>query len=125
MVPLEINATNNTPAILYQEDGKLLIKGRSVPASEAKFYEPVIEWAKKLNVSTLIVEINLEYMNSGSSKMMLTLLKTLENHAHIKKLNIKWYYEEGDEETYEKGKLFHELLENTNFKFCRFRDSPK
>ena len=123
MIPLEINATNNTPALHYGEDGKLLIKGRSVPASEAKFYEPIIEWAKKLDISTLVVEINLEYMNSGSAKMMLTLLQTLETNPRIKKSVVKWYYEEGDEETYEKGKLFQELLENTEFKFCRFRDA--
>ncbi len=118
-----INATSSTPAVIFGEDGKLLIKGRSIFTNDTNFYHPFIEWATKVDVSKLIVEINLEYMNSGSTKMLLSLLKTLDINASIKKLIVKWFYEESDEETYESGKVFSEQLRKAEFRFCRYRDA--
>ena len=76
-----------------------------------------------MEFSKLIVDVNLEYMNSGSSKMMLQLLKTLDGNSGIKKLIIKWYYEESDEEAYENAKIFREILRKADFRYCRFRDA--
>jgi hypothetical protein len=123
MNTIDIKGTVSTPAISYNAENKLLIKGRSIPANEAKFYQPIIEWAGKVDIDKLIVDINLEYINSGSTKMLLSLLKTLDINTSIKKLVIKWYYEEGDEEAYESGKVFKELLRKAEFRFCRFRDA--
>jgi len=123
MNTINVKATNSTPTILFGEDNTLLIKGRSIPANEAKFYSPFIEWAQKLNIEKLIVDINLEYMNSGSSKMLLFLLKKLDANINVKKLTVKWYYEAGDEATYECGKIFKETLKKAEFRFCRYRDA--
>ena len=123
MNTLEINASVSTPAILYREDGKLLIKGRSIPVNEVKFYNPLIDWAGNLDVSKLTVEINLEYMNSGSSKMLFSLLKTLDINTRIRKLVIKWFYEVGDEAAYAKGKVYSDLLWKAEFRFCMYRDA--
>lgn len=115
--------TSSTPDISFGEDNRLVIKGRSIPANEAKFFKPVIDWAGTLILNVLTVEINLEYLNSGSSKMLLHLLKTLDANPAIQKLIIRWYYEAGDEEAYESGKVFKELLHKAEFRFCRYRNA--
>lgn len=123
MNTINVKATNSTPAVNFGEDNTLSIKGRSIPANEAKFYNPIIEWAEKLHIDRLTVEINLEYMNSGSSKMILYLLKKLDANGNVKKLAVKWYYEAGDEATYECGKIFKETLKKAEFRFFRYRDA--
>lgn len=123
MKTIDVKATHSTPAILFGEDNKLVIKGRSIPANEARFYNPLIQWAEKLTISKIDVDINLEYMNSVSSKMLLFLLKKLDGNENIKKLTIKWYYEAGDEATFECGRIFKEMLKKADFRFCRYRDA--
>jgi hypothetical protein len=123
MNAINVKATSSTPAVLFGENRTLSIKGRSIPANEAKFYGPIIDWAEKLVLDKLIIEINLEYMNSGSSKMILYLLKRLDSNSNLNKLSVKWYYEAGDEAMYECGRIFKETLKKAEFRFYRYRDA--
>ena len=123
MNTIHIKATNSTPAVIFGNDNTLIIKGRSIPANENKFYNPLISWAESLEISKLTVDINLEYMNSVSSKMLLYLLKKLDANPKIERLTIRWFFEAGDEATYECGKIFKEMLKKAEFRFCRFRDA--
>jgi hypothetical protein len=117
MKTINLPATNFTPEVKYDEDGKLLIKGRSISHNEISFYQPLIEWAGTLKNNRLIVDINLEYINSGSSKKLLTLLKALNTNVNIKHLLVNWHYEEGDEDNLVKGQLFEESLPKAEFTF--------
>lgn len=117
MKPIVIDATNTTPAVYYGEDNKLVIKGRSIPENATKFYQPMINWAGTLEDNLLNVEINLEFMNSASSKKLLYLLKVLDANNYIKKLTVNWYYEEDDEETLEQGQIFEELMRKAVFRY--------
>ena len=63
------------------------------------------------------MDINLEYINSGSSKKLLTLLKALNTNVYVKSLIVNWHYEEGDEDTFVKGQLFEESLPKAEFRF--------
>jgi len=119
MNPHDLKPTNTTPEIALKEN-TLSIQGRSIPMSDAKFYDPFIEWAKTLNLKHLSVDIKLEYMNSSSSKKLLQLLKTLNTNVHLENLQINWYYEEGDEETIEHGQLFEKLLKNSSFRLLKY-----
>ena len=114
---INIKATNTTPAIRYSQDGKLRIKGRSITEAAINFYQPLIDWAQTLQIKALIVDINLEYLNSTSSKKLLHLLKMLDSNNHIKKLLINWYYEEGDDDSLEKGQVLESFLHKAEFKF--------
>ena len=116
MDTIDIPATNNTPAIKFA-DGKLSISGRAISNKEISFYQPVTEWAGKVQINRLIVDINLEYINSVSSKKLLNLLKTLDNNKGIRSLIVNWFYEEGDEDTLLKGQLFDESLPKAEFRF--------
>jgi len=119
MKTINRNATNITPAVTFAENSKLLIKGRSIAEDVLKFYQPLIDWAGKLNISSLTVDINLEYVNSSSSKKLFSLLKVLDTNTSIKDLTINWFYEEGDEDSLEKGRFYEKLLLKAKFRYYR------
>lgn len=123
MKAIDLNATNTTPAVHYGQDNKLEIKGRSIPEDVVKFYQPLFEWASSLEVSSLTVVINLEYVNSASAKKLLYLLKVLDANNHIKELYIKWYYEKGDEDALEDGQVFEEFLMKARFTYHEYADA--
>ncbi len=123
MKTIDFTATHSTPAVRYQEDGKLIIKGRSISDNEVSFYQPLIDWACMLKVEALVVDIDLEYINSGSSKKLFYLLKVLDANTNIRKLIVNWYYEEGDEETLVKGQVFNESLPKAEFRFHQQKDA--
>ena len=72
---LIIEPTSSTPAIQFREDGRLLIEGRSLPENVMKFYTPLIEWASKLTTQVVKLDINLEYLNSASSKKLAGIIE--------------------------------------------------
>jgi hypothetical protein len=123
MKPMDVKPTNSTPAVLYGEDGKLLISGRSIPEDAVKFYQPLLEWAAEIQVSSLNVEINLEYMNSSSSKKILFLLKVLDANSSIKEFTVNWYYEKGDEDALEIGQIFEERLLKASFRYSEYAEA--
>jgi hypothetical protein len=88
-----------------------------------KFYKPLIEWAGSLQVKKLTIDINLEYVNSASSKKLLYLLKILEANENIKKLTVNWYYERDDEDALENGKVLEKLLMKTHFRFHAYAEA--
>jgi hypothetical protein len=122
MNPINLNPTNNTPEVIFSDD-QLTIKGRSIPMNELKFYEPVILRARELKTKKLNVEINIEYMNSGSTKKILELLRTLDTNPEILKLKIHWFYEEGDEEMLEHGRILERFMRKADYRFVKFRDA--
>jgi hypothetical protein len=121
MNPANLNPTTTTPAITLKSE-TLSITGRSIPLSEARFYDPFIEWAKNLNTAILNVEIRLEYLNSSSSKKLLQLLKALDTNKNLESLNITWYYEDGDDELKDHGHLFEKLLKKAEFRIEMYKD---
>jgi hypothetical protein len=112
---VNINATHSTPSITYSEDGKLVIRGRSITEGGMNFYQPLIDWAETLQIKMLTLDIGLEYVNSTSSKKLLQLFKVLDTNKNIKKLIINWYYDEGDDDAYEKGQVMQGFLHKAEF----------
>ncbi len=108
MEKFELTKTFNTPYIMLDPDqGVLKFEGRSIPEDPGDFYEKIIEWIHQYfrhpnNVTTL--EFKLEYVNSGSSKYILEILRILQKyHESGKDAMVKWYYEEDDESIMELG----------------------
>jgi hypothetical protein len=123
MNTIYLEATTSTPEVIFGEDGRLMIRGRSIPEDVTKFYEPLIEWGGALHIDALTVVINLEYMNSASSKKLLYLLKILDANNHIQSLTINWYYEEGDEDALENGQIYEELLLKASFRYYEYKEA--
>jgi hypothetical protein len=101
MEPISIEGTPKTPTVKFDSSlGLLEIKGRSNPENSIEFYKPLVNWlqeyAKDPGDKT-IVNIQLEYFNTSSSKCILDVFKKLEsiyktNHEVV----INWYYEKDE-----------------------------
>jgi hypothetical protein len=113
---LEIEGSNKTPYIRFDpETGVLEMKGRSIPENAVEFYKPLVDWlteyAKNPKDKT-VVNIQLEYFNTSSSKCILDVFKKLEeiNKKEGKEVIVNWYYEEDDEDMLEAGEDYQSIL---------------
>ena len=118
MKSLNILNTKDTPKIDFNLDGNFKIKGLSIPENPTKFYQDISSWVK-INVPLFTHDINLsiyiEYMNTGSKKFVIELLKTLIKCINSTiKLTIIWHYDIEDDDIKEEGEIIQEIL---NFPF--------
>jgi len=123
MKNLIIEPTTSTPAIQFRTDGRMLIEGRSLPENVMNFYSPMIDWASNLTAEAVLLDINLEYLNSASTKKMLEFLKVLDANNHIKTFIVNWHYESDDEDTLENGQIFEELLRKAQFRYHEYAEA--
>jgi hypothetical protein len=126
MEELKFAPTKNTPEIILNPDGIIKIRGRSIHENAVDFYAPVEKWISTYittpaNVTS--VEMSLEYFNSASAKIFISLLQkiTYVSLKH-KKFVINWYYEEGDEDILERGEYFASVLD-VPLNFIKIRGS--
>ncbi len=116
MEKLIIEPTANSPRILLDpEERNFEFSGESRPENVRKFYLPVLEWMEAYTEgvaglkedqrpSSLKCMFNFEYFNSTSAKYILDIFKSLNAiHALGIGLDIKWLYEEDDEDMLEVG----------------------
>ena len=102
----------NCPGIYYHpDDNKLELIGRSIPENPELIFRRLDEWItlhfeknKELNVN-----IQLEYINSGSSKYLYEILKKLTGYGRSgNTVKLKWLYEEDDEAMLELGEHYRD-----------------
>jgi len=115
MEPLIIEGTPKTPTVRFDADeGVIEIKGRSIPENSVEFYEPLVNWLeeyKKNPKAKTVVNIQLEYFNTSSSKCILDVFKKLEAiHKAKHEVEINWYYEEDDEDMLEAGEDYESII---------------
>lgn len=122
---LNLESTSTTPSVIFGEDGRLLIKGRSIPADVSSFYSTLIEWAAGLQTDKVLVDIDLEYMNSSSSKKLLLLLKALDNNKAVGHLSVIWRYDKDDEDALVNGQVFEKSLPKALFRYSPNADETK
>lgn len=108
MEDLYLKKTSNSPEVEFLADsGELSMEGRSIPEDPGEFFERLIDWINEYFLhpaNKTEVSIKLEYINSGSSKYMLELLRIMKiNHDAGKNVKVMWYFEEGDESIQELG----------------------
>jgi hypothetical protein len=115
MKELSIAPTKNSPEIILNPGGMLRIIGRSIHENVAEFFAPVEVWITDYIESpaeVTCVDLNLEYFNSASAKVFIHLLELIK-HVSLKnkKFIFNWYYEEGDEDIFERGEYFASVLD--------------
>ena len=116
MEKLIIEPTANSPRIaLDPETRNFEFSGESRPENVRKFYLPVLEWLEAYTTeqekakdndrtSGLLCQFNFEYFNSTSAKYILDIFKSLNAISSLGiDLEIKWLYEEDDEDMLEVG----------------------
>ena len=115
MEKLDIEKRNNTPAVVFDPaSGSLKIEGRSIPENPGEFYDELIDWIKeyfKEPKELTTFDLNLEYVNSGSSKYLLGLFRVIKAEAQKGNIvTINWYYEEDDEAILSLGEHYKSSL---------------
>lgn len=102
----------NSPGIVYYpETNKLELVGRSIPENPEFIFRRLEEWITSHfeKNSALLVNVQLEYINSGSSKYLYGVLKRLTGYSRGgKDVKIKWLYEEDDEAMLELGEHYRD-----------------
>ena len=122
MENLYIEGSESLPTIEFNNNGLLKITGRALPENAFEFFNPLISWVKEFSCEELTIEINLEYFNTAVSKQLHDLLKAIENNRNYHKINLKWFYEDGDDEILEAGEIYEELLPRIKFTYHRFAE---
>jgi hypothetical protein len=115
MEELIIDRTGNTPKVHFNpEAGKLIIEGRSIPENPGDFFDRLIEWLEdyyKNPRETTRMDLNLEYINSGSSKYLLGIFRMIKKRFDEgKNCIVNWYYEEDDEAILSLGEHFKSTI---------------
>lgn len=126
MESINYEGTPKTPNVSFDpERGNLLLKGRSIPENSIEFYRPLVDWLDKYSHtprSKTVVDIQLEYFNTSSSKCLLDLFKKLENMSKDgNEVIVNWYYEEDDEDMLEAGEDYESII-NVPFKMIEVQD---
>jgi hypothetical protein len=102
----------NCPSIVYYPDtNKLELIGRSIPENPELIFRRLDEWITlhfEKN-QDLNVNIQLEYINSGSSKYLYEILKRLTGFGRSgNNVKMVWLYEEDDEAMLELGEHYRD-----------------
>jgi len=115
MEPIIIEGTPKTPTVHFDAgQGVFKLEGRSIPENSVEFYKPLVDWLDQYKEKPLpktTVEVKLEYFNTSSSKCILDVFKKLEMiHKAKNDVEIKWYYEEDDEDMLEAGEDYESII---------------
>ncbi len=130
MENLVVQATEYTPYIAFDAESNLLeIKGYSYPENAMAFYAPMFEWLHGYflhlqSQADILLNIEIVYFNSSSSKVLLDLFDLLNEQTLDKGIQstVNWIYEEEDEDMLEFGQEFQEDFPSLIFHFVKKRN---
>jgi hypothetical protein len=113
-----LEETEDTPKINFDRTENVFrIKGRSYPENARDFYKPVLDWLEQYSESPnkeTELEVDLEYVNSGSVKEVFRMLYIIEDIMEAgNESKVKWCYRKGDE-----------LMQQTGIEFGKFLEVP-
>ena len=115
METISLESTKKTPMVLLDPSGKIRIGGRSIPEDASKFFDGILNWILDYvnnPQDSTVIDIELEYFNSGSAKFVMQILRELSELIHNgKELKVNWYYEEGDDDILERGEYYASILD--------------
>lgn len=109
METIVVKEMEDTPYVLMDvSNGVMNIRGKSYPENAIVFYKPIFDWLKGLrNVGIGKLEVNLEYdyFNSASFKMIFDLLFELEALHETFGIDVKvnWFYDYHSQDIREAG----------------------
>ena len=110
-----ISPTYKTPEIILNSNGNMLIKGRSIPEDTSSFYDRLLDWIIQYCINPedkTSITIMLEYVNDGSMKYLLQMLRELSVLRNSgRELEINWYYETVDSHMKELGGNFSNCID--------------
>ena len=116
---LSIEATIKTPSIkLDSSSGNISIAGISIPENPMEFFKPLDDeldtYISKPSPLTNL-EFKLEYFNTSTTLIIRNVIRKLESIKDQTNLNVKWYFENDDEDMQEAGDEFKLLFNDVEF----------
>lgn len=116
MEPLIIKSATTTPQVTFDGNtGQLLIEGVSRPEDVLSFYKPVFDWINeyvKNPCKETVLTFKLRYHNSASAKIVCRIMNMFDPlYKSGGKVQIKWYYNEADEDILEAGEDYQSLID--------------
>jgi hypothetical protein len=121
-----ISATSKTPEISLSPEGLIQIRGRSISGEVKELPHEVENWLDNYLLNpcdVTIIDIRLEYIGGFKTGYYVGLLRKIRKVLDQgKKLVVRWYYEEGDEDILERGECFSLYL-NLPFIFIEIKDN--
>lgn len=108
--------TSKTPLIRFNSiTGIFQLQGKSVHENSLQFYEQLFEWLEEYSkqpADKTILNIQMDYFNTSSSKCIMDLFKKLEQISVIGKREviINWQYDEMDDEMREAGEEYKSII---------------
>lgn len=112
---IEHASTPKTPYVLLDPKGRIKFRGRSIPEDVSLFYDDILTWVRAYSNAAAPfteVDVEMEYLNSGTSKYMLKILKVIKDiDLKGNELKINWIYEEGDDDIMERGEYYASILD--------------
>lgn len=121
MEALIIEKTQSTPYIYFnQSENVMIIKGESFPENSAKFYAPALDWLREylagLGSEKVILQFEILYFNSSTSKVFMTIFDMLQAAAEKgKNVSVRWLCNAENETAIECGEEFKEDLDKLPF----------
>lgn len=120
MENLKLEATKYTPEISLDTKGTISLVGKSYPENTFEFYAPMMKWLEEYfegtPADTIVVNMEIIYFNSSSSKLFFDFFDLLEENSSDNKIEINWIYDEENESAEEAGEDFIEDFEDLNIK---------
>lgn len=115
MEKLYIEATKSSPMIDFDPESRILrIEGESYPENAIGFYKPAISWLVDYmnnERKPAVLQIALTYINTSSTKALLTIFDILDEAANMgTKVKVEWYYDPEDDILKEFGEDISEDL---------------
>lgn len=92
--------------------GSITMSGRSIPQDAFLFYDRLIRQIQEVvdKKKNLTFNFKMSYYNTGSSMYMTKIFKMLKELSKHAKVVINWYYLGVDEQMYELGVDYKEML---------------
>ena len=116
MENLKIAISQYTPEIsLDAQAGVISMVGKSYPENTFEFYKPVIEWLENYfdgnAKDKTVVNMEIIYFNSSSSKLFFDLFDLLEEENENHNIEVNWIFDPENESAQEAGEDFDEDFE--------------
>jgi len=111
---VHIMPSDKTPEVFLDPEGIIKISGRGLSVHRTEVTDQILGWVEmylKNPAEITYVLISFEYLNSLSTTMIFSIIKKITQvQLKSKKLVIKWYYEEDDEDILERGEYLSAAL---------------
>lgn len=118
MKNLQLEATKCTPKIDLNTNGTISLTGKSYPENTFEFYTPLMKWLEEYfelsPADTTIINMEIIYFNSSSSKLFFDFFDLLEKNTKKHKIQTNWIYDEENESAKEAGEDFTEDFQKLN-----------